>query len=122
MTTRQRVTQAQAREIWGGQKGICPLCKRDIHPAEKFEVDHAVALGLGGSNAPDNLRAVHNTCHKNKSAVDVKGIAKADRLRKSHEAHLKAMAGGEKRVSKKEKTRLTIAERDREMRLTDRQE
>lgn len=49
-----------------------------------LEVDHIVCLGLGGKDADWNLQALCYDHHKQKTAQDVRMIAKAKRLRLTH--------------------------------------
>lgn len=44
------------------QDGRCALCGWPLGP--RFEVDHIVPVALGGSSAPENLRALHPECHR----------------------------------------------------------
>ena len=78
-TDRAHLTRAQRRAILERQDYQCPLCLEDINPFEEFDVDHEHAISLGGTNDGNNLRAVHQTCHRAKTRADVQCIAKADR-------------------------------------------
>lgn len=65
--------------------GICWLCGSKIDGVrEAWEVEHTLALALGGDNSDDNLRPAHVRCHKAKTAVDVAKTAKANRQRARH--------------------------------------
>ncbi len=102
---RIKLTPAERRAILYGQDCACGLCHGQVHPFGYFEVDHAVALGLGGEDGGDNLVAVHQTCHKAKTKTDVKAIAKADRAGKSHAEHLEALRTRTRRPNKKQRTK-----------------
>ena len=52
------------------QDGICTLCDGMINNTEKIEIDHIIAKADGGTNETSNLRLVHATCHKQKTAVE----------------------------------------------------
>lgn len=52
------------------QDGICTLCNGMISDTERVEIDHIIAKIDGGSNKTSNLRLVHATCHKQKTAVE----------------------------------------------------
>lgn len=65
-----RVRQAVAeRDGW-----ICQLCHEPIDPALRrpdpmaLHVDHVEQLADGGSDAPSNLRATHELCHRRRHA------------------------------------------------------
>lgn len=67
------------------------IIKRDKHCtypgceiATGLEVDHIVALALGGKNADANLQALCGDHHKTKTAADAKAIAKAKRRFMKH--------------------------------------
>lgn len=51
---------------------------------ETLEIDHIVALELGGKDEDWNLQALCYDHHKQKTAQDVRLIAKAKRLRLTH--------------------------------------
>ena len=105
MTARLRLTPAERRAILYAQDCQCSLCGNLIHPFGYFEIDHARALGLGGEDGGDNLVAVHQTCHREKTRTDRKMIAKADSAGKSHAEHEEAMRTRTRRPNKKQRTK-----------------
>lgn len=46
------------------QKGICPVCNRNLLGWEDLEVHHVTPRKRGGSDKLKNLRLLHKTCHK----------------------------------------------------------
>jgi 5-methylcytosine-specific restriction endonuclease McrA len=46
------------------------MCGGWIDGTEKVEIDHILAKGYGGTNEKKNLRLIHSTCHKQKTAVE----------------------------------------------------
>ena len=65
--------------------GVCWLCDVVIdQKREAWEVEHTLALALGGDNSDDNLRPAHVRCHKAKTAADVGKTAKANRQRNKY--------------------------------------
>lgn len=68
-------------EAYGGR---CYLSGRKIVPGDKWELEHKLALSLGGENREANLAPALKDAHKAKTASDVKAKAKADRVRKKH--------------------------------------
>lgn len=47
-----------------------------------IEFDHQIPLDLGGTDDPDNLKPIHDSCHRRKTKEDIRAIAKARRLRR----------------------------------------
>lgn len=74
---RSHLARAIRMALFAAQDGICETCKGSL---TAFEVDHRLALALGGQDQPHNLRALCPPCHKIKTAADKKAIAKAKRL------------------------------------------
>ena len=70
-----------AGTIFDEQGGCCRKCRAILFT---FEVDHRVPLALGGTNERRNLEALCVPCHRAKTVVDVKRIAKAKRLASKH--------------------------------------
>jgi hypothetical protein len=64
----RRLFTSQEREaVFTRCKGICGICKRPV-PADRFHVDHIVALATGGTNDIANLQVAHGICNITKSA------------------------------------------------------
>jgi hypothetical protein len=67
------VEVAVLRRYW-----ICPKCHiRNVGP---IHYDHIVPLAIGGKDEPFNLQPLCVPCHKEKTELDKKIIAKAKRL------------------------------------------
>ena len=66
--------------------GVCHLCGDRIDPVrERWDLEHGLAIALGGSDTDDNMFLAHTKrCHKEKTAVDIGMIRKADRQRARH--------------------------------------
>lgn len=92
MTERKSFTRRQLRDLVFLQKGLCPECGGTINLArgETIEVDHRVALALGGSNNWSNLQAIHARCHRAKFAGDMKTISKCRRVAAKHAGSYRA--------------------------------
>lgn len=56
-------TQEQKISLYFLQKGICPICKKDILYRD-VEADHIQKHETGGKTEVDNGRLIHNKCHK----------------------------------------------------------
>ena len=114
MTARRSLSRAARAEILYAQEGRCAICGRNIHPYGNFQIDHAHALGLAGADDDDNLRAVHEDCHKKKTKRDVKDMGKQERLARARAAHDEAMARGKRRPNAKERAKAKMDARNRE--------
>lgn len=81
---RRRMTPARRERIFSAHDGVCAICHEPI--SGRYEIDHAVPLGLGGADGDDNLRPVHPECHRAKTCGalrtrgDAREIAKAKRI------------------------------------------
>ncbi len=56
------------------QKGVCPWCCLRFREEDKLEVDHILALALGGRDDYKNLQLLHGHCHDNKTSLDLEYI------------------------------------------------
>lgn len=56
----------------------------DCEVSTGLQVDHIVALALGGKDTDDNLETLCADHHKQKTARDIRMIAKAKRLHLAH--------------------------------------
>jgi 5-methylcytosine-specific restriction protein A len=72
------------RRIFDKHEGRCAVCTRDLRSTD-WDLDHLIPLAVGGRHAESNLRPLcANPCHSNKTVLDVKLKAKAERIRKRH--------------------------------------
>lgn len=82
---RRRMSAERRARIVAEYGGMCGICGRSIADDE-YEIDHAVPLGLGGTDDDGNLQPVHLACHRAKTyggrltRGDVREIAKAKRI------------------------------------------
>ena len=56
------------------QKGLCGICGKPFLPDAIIERDHIVPLALGGKNRRNNVHAVHNYCHREKTNQELSKI------------------------------------------------
>lgn len=70
--------------IFNRAGGICHISGRKIMPSDTWEVEHVLALCLGGEHREGNLAPALTQPHKVKTAQDVAQKAKNDRVRKIH--------------------------------------
>jgi len=79
---RRSLTKRQRIHVLAAHKNVCHLCGEIINPVrEEWEVEHPIALGIGGRDDPSNWRPVHKGCHPEKTRLDRKLIAKCNRIR-----------------------------------------
>lgn len=62
-------------EIYKQSNGICPICGKALSKYA-YTIDHIVPLSRGGTNHPNNLRAVHDECNKLKGKFSDKELYK----------------------------------------------
>ncbi len=61
----------------------CFFCGEPFSDGDVVEWDHAIALGLMGADALENLRPIHAIpCHKQKTKKDMAAISKAKRIQR----------------------------------------
>lgn len=64
--------------------GVCYLSGIKIRPGDKWEVEHVLALALGGEHRESNMAPALVAAHKIKTRADRTIKAKNDRVRKRH--------------------------------------
>jgi len=77
---RKSFTPKQRAAIFERNGGVCYLSGVKIMPGDLWEVEHRLALALGGTNDIENLVPALVDPHRIKTKQDVKAIAKAKRL------------------------------------------
>jgi len=65
-------------------KGRCYLSGRVIGPGDRWEIEHVVALSLGGQHRESNLAPALVDKHKEKTKEDRKKKSKAEKTKKAH--------------------------------------
>jgi len=70
--------------VFGRAGGCCEICGRKLGPADKWQVDHIVALVNQGQHSEANLRVACDWCHKEKTREDVAEKSKTARVRAKH--------------------------------------
>lgn len=61
-------TYADIQFLLRQQRGLCACCRVDIR--KSFQVDHVIAVSMGGSNDKSNLQLLCKTCNLAKRARD----------------------------------------------------
>jgi 5-methylcytosine-specific restriction protein A len=60
----------------------CYLSHRPIGPGDEYQIEHIIAIALGGQNRESNLAPVLIEPHKVKTRADTKAKAKIARIKK----------------------------------------
>lgn len=60
------VEHVDRRVVYERDKGICGICKKRVDPAERWHVDHVIALAIGGLHCYDNVQLAHGSCNRKK--------------------------------------------------------
>lgn len=84
---RRRFTDLQRVAFFNAHKGICYLCSQKIDGTrEKWEIEHIIPREIMGTDADkdDNLALAHADCHRAKTAIDRKAIAKSNAVQAKH--------------------------------------
>lgn len=79
-TPRKSMTPARRARALARFGGKCSYPGCGI--TDSLQIDHTIPLELGGADEDHNLAPLCVSCHRRKTALDVKMIAKARRLRK----------------------------------------
>jgi RNA-directed DNA polymerase len=74
----------QKQELLKKQNGLCTMCGAIIDENEKVEIDHILAKAYGGTDDKKNLRLIHATCHKQKTARERRERAKLRKLERKN--------------------------------------
>ena len=61
----RNVSQTTKKEIAANAKWKCEICNNLL--TANYEIDHIIALYLGGTNEKDNLQACCPECHRTKT-------------------------------------------------------
>ncbi|MGK7882426.1 MAG: group II intron reverse transcriptase/maturase, partial [Crocosphaera sp.] len=64
------------------QKGVCPWCCLHFREGDILEVDHILAIALGGKDEYKNLQLIHGHCHDEKTALDMEHIRKHQSIKR----------------------------------------
>lgn len=70
--------------IFQRENGVCHISGRKIGPADKWDLDHKIALCNGGENRESNLFPALRDRHREKTKDDRAEKSKTDRLSERH--------------------------------------
>jgi 5-methylcytosine-specific restriction protein A len=73
---RRKLTDHQRAAIFLDRGGKCHACGRKLRSGDVWQLDHVLALELGGKDEPANLAPCCDWCHKGKTAEDHSKAAK----------------------------------------------
>lgn len=76
-----RTERVRLFDLHGGR---CHICDQKIQVGEAWDLEHIVPWILTRDDSDDNVKPAHKSCHKEKTAVDIDAIRKADRIRAKH--------------------------------------
>lgn len=82
--TRKRRSARERERLFNLHGQRCYICGEPIKTGEAFDLEHIVAWELTRDDSDDNVKPAHKACHKEKTAVDICAIRKADRIRQKH--------------------------------------
>lgn len=80
--------------VFERENGICHLTGAKIKPGDQWDLDHRVALILGGEHRESNLFPALVEAHRKKTATEVAVKSKIARTRKKHLGIKSEKAGG----------------------------
>lgn len=81
---RGAMTPRRRAQIFLTHNGRCHKCTRTLRPSDDWDVDHVIALEIGGTDDDTNLAPICDWCHKPKTADDHGKGAKGKRLAINH--------------------------------------
>jgi len=72
------------RRLMWAQNRLCASCGQ-LHL--KMELDHIIALGLGGTDEASNLQLLCRECHRDKTRNDRRAMSDAKHAKRPRRAH-----------------------------------
>ena len=82
--SQRNVSQVTKREIAARAKWKCEICCAIL--TANYEIDHKVALYMGGTNENDNLQSLCSECHRTKTREEYEDYQFA---KQAYEAYMK---------------------------------
>ena len=84
-TDDQKVPDRVRQRVFDRENGICHITGKKINPVrDEWDLDHKLALILGGEHRETNLFPALRLHHRRKTAVEVAVKAKIARVRQKH--------------------------------------
>ncbi len=81
---RKHFSRTERVRIFDLHGGRCHICAQKVQVGEAWDLEHVVPWELTRDDSDTNVKPAHKHCHKDKTAEDVAGIRKADRVRAKH--------------------------------------
>lgn len=78
---RKSFSRTERVRLFDLHKGECHICGQNIKVGEAYDLEHIVPWCLTRDDSDQNVKPAHKSCHKIKTADDIGGISKADRVR-----------------------------------------
>lgn len=80
MTGRRSLSAKERLRLFALHDGTCHLCGGRIDGTrEAWDIEHVIALAMGGADDDANRKPAHRKCHTSKTADDMGALAKAKR-------------------------------------------
>lgn len=81
---RRRFTAQDRAKAYAVAGGKCANCTRKIMAGEDWDLDHIIALELGGTNDDCNMQVLCSFCHAGKTSDDHADAGHARRVYTKH--------------------------------------
>lgn len=81
---RKHFSRTERVRIFDLHGGRCHICSEKVQVGEAWDLEHIVPWELTRDDSDTNVKPAHKNCHKEKTAVDIANIRKADRVRAKH--------------------------------------
>ncbi len=84
---RRDFTVLERAKFFARADGCCEKCTRKIPHGDDWDLgdlDHDIALSLGGDNSDANIQVLCSWCHDQKTPNDLRAAAKSKRIYAKH--------------------------------------
>lgn len=81
---RRKRTDHELARIFLDRGGRCHVCGRKLRSGDHYQIDHIIALEIGGTDADENLAPCCDWCHRQKTAKDHAKAAKGRAIAVAH--------------------------------------
>ncbi|GGB00024.1 hypothetical protein GCM10011491_30330 [Brucella endophytica] len=80
----QKVPARVRQRVFDRENGICHLTGKKIQPSDEWDLDHRLALILGGEHRESNFYPALRDAHRKKTASEMTVKSKIANVRKKH--------------------------------------
>jgi len=81
---KRRMTPQRRARLFAEHDGRCHKCRRNIGPADDWDMEHIIALENGGTDDDDNLAPCCEWCHVTKTTDDHAAHTRGKRAYERH--------------------------------------